>query len=329
MSSLLIFDGNNTAFRSAAVLSLTNADGRSVSVPFGVIKSVRHVIEKFKPSDAVVVWDGGRSEFRKALLPGYKETEKRKKARKEASRKEIYEGIKIAQSLLGFLGIRQYKFKGWEADDVIAWMERHANYDEIIIVSSDKDFWQLISDRCSVYSPTREVLLTRDNFRKTSKTGLSVKKYLTFHILNGDKGDGVPGIEGIGEKTVLEIISRFKKMKRIKQAIKEDHADLNPRWKKHAPASVLKAISRNRKLVSLKYYIDHFSIPDASLNILDKLNIGSDYVGFEIMIKAPNLRFNSILKDTNYWLMPFRKQNIRSKQHEDRHPLGIQGTGKE
>ena len=198
----LIFDGNNLAFRVGSVMSLNNEDGEEVGVPFGCIKSIRYIIDKFKPDRTVVCWDGGRSKVRYSIHPEYKGKRTAKGKDYEANkakRDNIINMIDPVVKLYSCLGISQYRYKGVEGDDLIAHLVLNSSKFKTIIISSDKDFLQLVGRYVDVYNPITDKLITRSNFKEFKGLGFSPAQYLEYHIMLGDKSDNIFGIPGIGE----------------------------------------------------------------------------------------------------------------------------------
>lgn len=305
----LLLDGNNMAFRAAAVMDLTNEAGVNTSIPYGVIRMVRFCIEKFPCNDVIVIWDGGRSKARTSILPEYKMSDRRKKNRESFADKDIGEGISKAQDLLDLLDICQWHSKGFEADDIIAsyvWLHQQVR---TLIISSDKDFWQLINDRVHVFHPTRDVVITKENFSEATKLPISKDQYLDFLILNGDKSDNISGIPGVGEKTVLGLLDRYGSIEGIMKAGRVNPHAFNGRESKVITDEGREIISRNRMLVDLLAFVA--SWPTMPIN--NHTRKDGSFELFRRRIVKPDLGFYSIIKDFNFWVMPFRKLKLKSK----------------
>jgi len=317
-SPIIIFDGNNIVFRVVTILDLTNDAGISVSVPFGVIRSIRSVMGTFKPKEVIVVWDGGRNPHRIRIHPEYKITKKRKRTKERLHIHDISGGIKITQELLGCLGVPQMEIENNEADDIIANLAiklHMGDADRIIIVSTDKDFFQLIDRQISVYNPINATLICLDNFEKYSGGLTTPKLYLEFHILLGDESDNIPGITGIGKKTAKDLILQFGTIQNAVDSVASNLSKFNKRVLNILTDESKKQLTINRKLIDLRRFVERVSSFDNMKSMHVKLdgNVNSDYEKFRNMISSPELDFKSIIKDFNYWVMPFRKLVIRRR----------------
>lgn len=89
-----------------------------------------------------------------------------------------------------------------EADDVIGYCSKHVFKDKVTIMSTDKDFLQLVDERIQVYSPTKKKMYDEERIKE--EFGISPKNFLLYRVLDGDKSDGIPGVHGVGLKTLLK-----------------------------------------------------------------------------------------------------------------------------
>ena len=130
---VILFDGNNCAYRSNCTTELYTSAGERTSAIKGVLESVKHDIDFLTNSyafyslvDVIVIWDGGRSKERKALYPEYKcnrdsNNKKTEEAKEEKAlwMQEFYQQVAYLESALPSFGVKSFKVKGWEADDII------------------------------------------------------------------------------------------------------------------------------------------------------------------------------------------------------------------
>lgn len=306
----LIIDGTNSAYRSAAVLDLTGGDGRNVSVTFGLLRSIRYEIEHFEPRDMVVVWDGGRSESRKALVTDYKRSPKRVKGKTDFDRKMVWDNIEITQKILTKLGVPQSCSKGVEADDIIAKLSDFNK--NSIISSSDKDFYQLINGDTCVYNPIKGILITPVNFAAVIDIDgiLTPDQYLEYHIMMGDKGDNIPGVEGLGKKTASELISKYHTVFDSVQAVVADIDMFPKRARGIVTVEAKLQLSINRQVIDLRQFLSEGYI--RGKNLLE-MEPKSRHKEVKKMFEDPGLNFKSMLKNLNAWLLPFRKLALRRK----------------
>lgn len=216
---ILLCDTNGLAYRSYFTSSLTTSDGEHVAIPHYGIKTFWNLLDRFrsadKPTACVAVWDGGRSRARMEAYPQYKA--KREESRPSNFSPEMfYKGCDMLTEAFKHLGIPHLKRRHVEADDIIAQLAKAAT-DTVMIVSTDKDFWQLISENVSVYSPTKDEVITIGTFKQ--KTGYkSPSQYLRVRILTGDESDNIIGLKGVGPKTALKYVESGKSLHQLLKA---------------------------------------------------------------------------------------------------------------
>ena len=209
----LIIDGLNTAIRSFMVLPTMNTEGQHIGAVTGFLKSIAFAIRMIKPKRCIVVFDGkGGSKRRREIYPEYKNKRKTRirvnrmytdmstpDSEDDAMRTQL---IRIVE-YLKTLPITVISVDNIEADDVIAYITTHILKDErITIMSADKDFYQLIDDRVSVWSPTKKKMYTPAIIK--NEYGITSNNFIYYRILDGDKSDNVDGIKGAGIKTIIK-----------------------------------------------------------------------------------------------------------------------------
>ena len=193
----LLIDGNNMAYRARHSCSLSH-NGKDTSVLYGMIKMLASLITKRNPDHVIVAWDIGVPLYRRELIPAYKAN---RRYDDDLERAGFIDQMNELYSTLGDFGVLQLRRRGIEADDFL----HHASAmlkGQSIIVSSDNDLMQSVSDNVSVLKPANtgkaETLVTMDNFETI--TGVPVKRYVLYKVLQGDSSDNIPGCRGIGPK---------------------------------------------------------------------------------------------------------------------------------
>lgn len=199
----LIVDGTNLAHRARHAYQLT-FHGRDTSVTYGVIRMLMAMIKSHRPTSVIFCWDGGTPGFRKRLIPQYK-----------AGRKQIRDndpdwGMFLSQlaeleEILPYTGVLQVRRKGIEADDLIA-QAAQLSMEDNLIISTDEDLLQCVSESTSVVRPTKgkDVLYTVDNFEEL--VGIPLFQFVAYKVLMGDSSDNIDGVRGVGPKTALKIL---------------------------------------------------------------------------------------------------------------------------
>lgn len=201
-NKVLLVDGNNLLHRVYhQYKSMRSEDGKLSSMVFGFPYVLNSQINLHRPNKVCVVFDGGRSKRRLEILPNYKNREKKDDFDYEnfISQKET------VMQLLKYLGIDVYTYPKEEADDVIGILARkYGRSSQVVIVSADKDFNQLINKNVSVWNPHKKERITHLNCKKL--TGYEPEQCVDYLSLLGDTSDKIPGYKGIGEKTAIKFL---------------------------------------------------------------------------------------------------------------------------
>ncbi len=210
MAKWLLVDGFNLAYRCFfAVPELTRADGFPTNALHGWVKSLWKLADQEKPDVTLVFFDLGGAQDRLALHPEYK-------AQREEMPEALEKQIPYVKSLtraLGYAGIEQ---DGVESDDLLASeaVARAKAGDDVLIVSADKDFAQIVSDRIKILLPPPSAnpklgwrLL--DAAGVVEKFGVPPAQIADYLALVGDTSDNIPGIDGVGPKTASKWLQQF------------------------------------------------------------------------------------------------------------------------
>ena len=209
---VLLIDGLNIFLRAFAVNGSLNEKGVPVGGITGFMKSLAFAIREMEPTRVIVVYDGaGGSKRRRKIKPSYKANRTPKRVTKfDAfnSLEEEKEAMKIQfrrlLSYLELLPIDVYGIDNVEADDVIAYLSQNIFEDEVIIMSADQDFLQLVNDRIVVWSPNKRKYYTKEQI--FTEYGIPAHNFLMYKCLLGDKSDNLEGIKGLGAKKMTKVI---------------------------------------------------------------------------------------------------------------------------
>lgn len=214
MKKFLLIDGNNSCWRLIKRLPVLTADNKPIQVVYGFLRLLKSSIEQFEPNVAVVCWDSGRSEYRKKLWPGYKSgRDHSSDLQKEREFKSFLAQVEAIKSLLKHLNVAQLEFKGTEADDLIAILCAKLEGRKII-VSTDNDMLQLVSEQVQVWSPQKKQFFWHKNFKRL--TGLTPEQYLQCKALIGDGSDSIPGVaRGFGHKTAEQLLKQYGSLENL------------------------------------------------------------------------------------------------------------------
>jgi len=209
-SRVLVVDGLNTFIRSYSVSPVTNTNGEHVGGIAGFLLSVGHAIKTINPTRVVVVFDGkDGSAKRRALYSEYKAHRKLKVRlnRSDSVDKEDNQ-LKQLMRVLDYLSVLPTTtliVDRSEADDVIAYIARsyfEGKDSQVFIMSSDKDFMQLVDQKTFVWSPTKKKLFFAEDVY--TEFGVIPENFALYRALTGDASDNIPGVRGLGAKTLLQ-----------------------------------------------------------------------------------------------------------------------------
>ena len=210
---VLFIDGLNLFFRNFAMLNMVNPEGIHVGGLGGFFRSLGAMIRQIQPTEVYIIFDGmGSSNNRKNIDPNYK-------SGRNASRItnwEVFENIdeehdsKVDQIVriiqyLKTLPVKSVILDKVEADDIIAYLSSkviNQREDKSFIISSDKDFLQLISENVIVYRPMEKKYYTESVMEDRYK--MPTKNFILYKTLLGDSSDNVKGVKGLGEKGLLK-----------------------------------------------------------------------------------------------------------------------------
>lgn len=231
---ILVIDGLNYFTRSFMVNEAVTAGGDLVGGVVGFIRGLGKLVSQLHPDRVFVVWEqGGASPRRKHIYADYKANRAANKGLQEVYRNDgkynpnsnmknkVYQ-LQLLSKALGFLPICQLYVQDTEADDIIAYLVKRKFQTEAstkIVVSSDKDFYQLLEDSTvRIFDPARKILIDSEYVLKNF--GISARNITLARSVIGDVSDNIEGVPGIGFKTLA---SRFKDFSRT-------DVDLDQTW---------------------------------------------------------------------------------------------------
>ncbi len=206
MDKFYIVDGNNLLFRAfyALPVNMMNANGEYCNAVFGFVRMMIEIIRDHKPKYIAVAFDSDKKNFRHNIFPEYKGTRK-------PAPMEMANQFALARKFLDAMGVRYVEEQGIEADDIIGVLSKKFDNVERVIVTADRDCFQLISDNCTVLSPKKGISGTVQIDANTllEEYGLTPSQIIDYKALAGDTSDNIPGVSGIGEKTAKELLATY------------------------------------------------------------------------------------------------------------------------
>lgn len=285
--TILLIDGENLLHASFHRFEkLKSTDGKPSGAIFGFFKSLHMYLTRFNPDDLVITFDNGHSSVRMKLNPGYKEHRKNISVDYESLQQQKAMIIKM----LGMLRIKyvfdKKKLTNYEGDDFLAYLAiKTYREQKIIIVSSDKDFNQLLSKNLRIFNPRKDEIVRLENCKDLY--GYHSHETVSYLAMVGDKSDDIPGFPGIGPVKARKILDEGTIHKFL-----EDEGNRE---------KYLEVWERNRKLIDLFWFVGNVK--------LEKLPI-KEYKSTELKLR----KFQDVCKEyslasflTNEFIKPFKK----------------------
>lgn len=213
MKKLYLVDVSSMFFRAFyAVRPLTSPAGLPVNAVYGFLSMITKLIKDEKPEYMVFCYDRKEPSFRKELYNDYK-------AHRTEMPEDLGKQIPYIKSLAPILGIPTLEVPSYEADDIIGTLTKlgRRNHMEVVIVSGDKDFAQLIEPHVVLYDTMKDHRYgSKEAFEKW---GVRPDQFIDFLAIVGDTSDNIPGVRGIGEKGAIKLLEQFKHVEDIYENI--------------------------------------------------------------------------------------------------------------
>jgi DNA polymerase-1 len=278
MAKWLLVDGFNLAYRCFfAIPELSRADGFPTNALHGWVKSIWKLADQEKPEGTLVFFDLGGAQDRLAIHPEYK-------AQREEMPEALAKQLPYVRSLTRALGCVGIELEGVESDDLLAAEAvalAQAGH-EVLIVSSDKDFAQIVDERIKILlpPPTANPKLgwqVRDAAGVREKFGVPPSQIADYLALVGDASDNIPGINGVGPKTASKWLAEWGSL----EGVIAHAAELQPERFRAAVASETDKLRRNLKLTTLNVALPSLVLskptpaPEELYRLLEELEMRS------------------------------------------------------
>jgi len=214
MEKLVLIDGNSLINRAFyAMPLLTNKDGLFTNAVYGFMNMFMKMVADIKPTAVVCAFDLKAPTFRHKLYADYKGTRK-------PMPEELRPQIPLLKELLKTMGVCVMEKEGSEADDIIGTIAKHTKV-QTVIFTGDKDSFQLVDNETEVHFTKRGItdveVYTAENFKE--KTGIEPLQIIDLKALMGDSSDNIPGVQGVGEKTALNLLKDYPSVEILYQNI--------------------------------------------------------------------------------------------------------------
>ncbi|WP_405661752.1 DNA polymerase I [Streptomyces sp. NBC_00079] len=243
---LMLMDGHSLAYRAFFALpaeNFTTATGQPTNAIYGFASMLANTLRDEEPTHFAVAFDVSRKTWRSDEFTEYK-------ANRSKTPDEFKGQVELIGELLDAMHASRFAVDGYEADDIIATLATQAEAEgfEVLIVTGDRDSFQLVTEHTTVLYPTKGVSeLTRFTPEKVfEKYGLTPAQYPDFAALRGDPSDNLPGIPGVGEKTAAKWINQFGSFAELVERVEEVKGKAGQNLRDH-----LAAVQLNRRLTEM------------------------------------------------------------------------------
>ncbi len=217
MEKFIIIDGNSIFYREFYALPVTmkNKNGQPTNAIYGFTNLLLRVIKEYKPTHIAISFDVSHHTFRNDLYSEYKATRK-------PMPDELRSQFAPLKNLLELMGIKYVEKQGLEGDDIVGTLSKKFKV-ETIIITGDRDTFQLIDDTTVVYMNKKGLTDVRvmDEKQMLEDYGVTPDEFVYVKSLAGDTSDNIPGVRGIGEKTALELVKKYKNLDNLYEHIDE------------------------------------------------------------------------------------------------------------
>lgn len=293
MSKLLVVDGNSIVNRAFYGIMgnkmLQTADGTYTNAVYGFLAILFKELDDVKPDYIAVAFDLKAPTARHKMYDGYKATRK-------GMPEELASQMPILKKVLKAMNIVIIEKEGYEADDVLGTLSRigEENGLEVVLLTGDRDSFQLATDKVSIYLPRTKAGKTETEIFDRSKVlevyGVEPKQMIEVKGLQGDTSDNIPGVPGIGEKTALSIVKEYGTIDNLYEKIENNQDNLKGKQREK--------IAENKELAYLSRTLGTINLQTPIEKNLEELKI-KEWNKNEVLELFRELRFNRYIDRFN------------------------------
>ena len=207
---LFLIDGTAIIYRSFFAFirnPLLNSKGFNTSAIYGTINSFLRLVERYNVQHVAISFDRREKTFRHEITDTYK-------ANRPPAPDELHAQVEPIKRFFELIGIPEISKAGFEADDVLATLAELYKKDyDVIIVTGDKDFAQIVDEDVTIYDPSKEKVIDYEGV--IEKYGLKPEQFIDYLAICGDSADNIPGVKGIGPKGAEKLLSEFVTLENV------------------------------------------------------------------------------------------------------------------
>ncbi len=274
---VLIIDGLNLFTRHFVVNPTMSQNGHHLGGFVGFLKGIRLLSERCNPEQIVVVWEGGGSSRRRAIFSDYKQGRRPQKLNRYYDDIPDTVGnrnrqVALLVEALKHVPVRQMYVTECEADDAIAYMTRyHYREKKCVVVSSDKDLYQLINERVTQWSPGQKAYITSEKVKM--KFGVSVSNFVTARSFIGDPSDGIKGVPHAGFKSLAK---RFPELHDDEHISVREIVSAARMLSESKRLKILESIVENEEVACTNWKLMYLDIKNLSAKQIEKIRYSLD-----------------------------------------------------
>ena len=226
-NKIILIDANSLVYRAFFALpkTLATSSGQVTNAVYGFTSMLIKLLKEEKPDVVIAAFDRAAPTFRHETFEQYK-------AHREPTPNELISQFPLVKEVLSVLNIPVFEMDGFEADDILATLasEAEAERDDVIVVTGDKDAFQLVDDHIKVLTTKKGIsdIVIYDREKVRERYGVTPEQFADYLALKGDTSDNIPGVPGVGEKTAAKLIQQFGS---IENLLKNLDAVENKRWR--------------------------------------------------------------------------------------------------
>ena len=294
---LYLIDGNSFVYRSYyAIRFLSTSKGFPTNAIYGFISMLRKLMAQEKPVYLGIVFDVKGPTIRHKAFKDYK-------AHRKPMPDDLVVQMPVIKKVIKALNIPCFEYENYEADDVLGSLAHQASRKNIpsVIVTTDKDLFQLVDKQTTVYNPAKKTHL--DEKKVKEQFGASPSQVTDVLALWGDPSDNIPGVPGIGEKTSKSLINRFGSLENLLKNLDQiEKAPLREKIKQNLDQLKLSLqLATIEKGLDLKFNLEEFSVSEPNrqelISLFQELEFSSLVSDYMREDKSPKKQYEIILEE--------------------------------
>lgn len=287
MKKLLLVDGNSLVFRAFYATMrqpMTSKSGQPTNAVFGFSNMLTKAIDLISPDYCLVAFDTGKKTFRHEQFEDYKGT---RKPLDEA----LISQFPLVREFLDAMPLKRFELEGYEADDIIGTLSTRYPGVKKVILTSDRDMLQLISDEVTVLLMKKGIteMAEMETQALRDEYDLEPKQIIELKSLMGDTADNIPGVPGVGEKTALKLLGEFNTLDGVYENIESIKGKLKEKLINNKESAYL-----SRMLATIDTNVEFLlELSDCEINIDEEL-LSKFYRKYDMNTLSKRLSFDSV-----------------------------------